>query len=308
MEFNINKTFPTSSSDEFDKIERFKKSAIAYLFSDPNLDCIVLSGQDYMDGQIAYRSQHNEQELMLSAIHREVSTQMPAQEHYNILSIGCGSGLFEQPFITKLLSQHKSIHFVGIDPNKEECNQVRQWGEQLQVTYPEHFSFEVMPVGLEDFQDDRVFDLVLVIHTMFYLSDVKSAIYKSYERLKPSGMTIIAISKRRWLNEPFCYILQRYFSGTAWFSKEIHQALVDFNISFHQEDINFLVNITQCFQADSKLGIPLLNFMLGVSVESFLPLQLQLLKDYFAASSSISPDGDILLPHSGTLFYLQKKN
>lgn len=301
------KEFGTPPADHVEATDRFKQSAIAYLFSDPTLELVKLSERDYMEGQIAYRSQQNEQELMLSATLKAVATKMSAQDDYNILSIGCGSGLFENPFLTELLSQNKAIYFVGVDPNQEECAKVQAWCDQLQATHSDRFSFELHPTGFEDFQTNQAFDIVLFIHTIYYFSDIESAVRKSYDLLKQSGMTIITVSKRWLLNDPFYYVLQKTYGKPAWFTQELQQALTDFNIPFCQEQVDFLVNITQCFQPGSTLGRKLLNFMLGVSADSFELLQLQLLLDYFGASSQIMPEGDIMLPHSGTLFYLEKE-
>ncbi len=93
-------------------IKNLQESALANFFSDPKLKLIKPNEQEYMEGLIAYRSQHNEQEIMLDATFQAIEKHKSSQESYTILSIGCGSGIFEKPFLIKLLELKKSIHFV----------------------------------------------------------------------------------------------------------------------------------------------------------------------------------------------------
>ncbi|NEO22022.1 MAG: hypothetical protein F6K57_22605, partial [Moorea sp. SIO4A5] len=55
-----NDSFTDAFSDSVGTLESLQKSAIAYLFSDPRLQIVKLNDQEYMDCQIAYRSQQNE--------------------------------------------------------------------------------------------------------------------------------------------------------------------------------------------------------------------------------------------------------
>ena len=117
----ISNSFNDSFSMSADTLSPLQKSAIEYLFSDPRLDLIKLNDREYMEAQIAYRSRHDEQEIMLESTLQAIEKEMFSQEDYSILSIGCGSGIFEKPFLEQLLRRKKTINFVGIDPNDKEC-------------------------------------------------------------------------------------------------------------------------------------------------------------------------------------------
>lgn len=43
---------------------------------------------------------------------------MGSQAKCRVLSVGCGEGLFDEPFLRKLSWQKKQLHFVGVDPNE----------------------------------------------------------------------------------------------------------------------------------------------------------------------------------------------
>ena len=124
-------------------MDSLEKSAIANLLSDEKLKLVKLDEQEYMEGQIAFRSQQNEQEMMLEATFQTIKKYKYSQENYSILSIGCGSGLFEKPFLTELLELNKSIHFVGVDSNKLGCIKIKEWCHVVNSSQSVEVSFRV---------------------------------------------------------------------------------------------------------------------------------------------------------------------
>ncbi|NEP88582.1 MAG: hypothetical protein F6K18_18065 [Okeania sp. SIO2C2] len=76
-------------------MNNLQKSAIANFISDPKLKLVKLNEQEYMEGLIAYYSQDNEKEIMLEATLQAIEKKMSSQESYVILSVGCGTGIFE---------------------------------------------------------------------------------------------------------------------------------------------------------------------------------------------------------------------
>ncbi|NEQ62883.1 MAG: hypothetical protein F6K53_38190 [Moorea sp. SIO4A1] len=126
-----NDSFTDGFYDSLGTLESLQESAIAYLFSDPRLQIVKLNDQEYREGQITYRSRNKEKDMMLEATLQAIDDKMSSQEHYTILSIGCGIGIFEKPFLNKLLSLNKTIHFVGVDPNKKECLKLKEWCREV---------------------------------------------------------------------------------------------------------------------------------------------------------------------------------
>ena len=285
----------------------FQKSAIEYLFSDPRLCLVSLDEQEYMEGQIAYRSQHNEQEMMLEAAIKAVEKKMFSQENCSIISIGCGSGLFEKPFLEELLCQKKTIEFIGIDINKKECLKFQELCHQLSQTYPGKFEFKIHNIDFLVFEASRKFDIVLSIHSLLYIQQIEQSIQKIYGMTGEGGMAIVSMGpKRKILNGPYYYIAQRLYEITPYYDEDVEKVLTEFNIPFHHEKIEFLVNMTECFKQNSELGQSVLNFVLGVQSAYFSPLQLQLCLDYFDSCSEKMQGGEIMVPHFGILFYISK--
>lgn len=64
---DMNDNFANPFSESVGTLHGLQKSAIAYLLSDPRLELVKLNEGEYMQGLIAYRSQHKEEEIMLEA-------------------------------------------------------------------------------------------------------------------------------------------------------------------------------------------------------------------------------------------------
>ncbi|NES70097.1 MAG: class I SAM-dependent methyltransferase [Okeania sp. SIO2D1] len=260
-----------------------------------------------MEGLIAYRSQQNEQEMILKTTFQVIEKHKPSQESYTILSIGCGSGLFEQPFLKKLIELNKSIHFVGVDPNEVECVKTQEWCHKLSTFKPNKFGFEIHSVNLEEFELLQTFDIILLIHSFYYFSEIKSSVEKVYELIGKEGIAIIAIAIKREISEPYYYVNQRLYQRRSFYSEDVYQVLCEQNISFHQEIIESPVNITKCFQKDSQLGKYLLDFIVGANTTYFSPSQLQVLLDYLSNNSQKLDAGEIMIPNSVSFYYFQKQ-
>ncbi len=209
--------------------------------------------------------------------------------------------------MTKLIELNKSIHFVGIDPKKLKCVKTEEWCQELSRCQPEKFRFKIHPVKLEKFESSQSFDIILLIHSFYYFSEIESSFQKVYELLREEGIAIIVIAIKTELREPPYYVNQRLYQRSMLFSDDLYQLFSEHNISFHQEIIDSPVNITKCFQKDSQLGKHLLDFIVGANTTYFSPSQLQVLLDYFSNNSQKLESGEIIIPNSLSIYYFQNE-
>ena len=94
----------------------------------------------------------------------------------NILSIGCGSGLFES-----LLAKDYDIHIqYGIEPSKDMAAIAEKRGMQVDVS----------PAETYDIEADK-FDIILFNGSVSYISDLDVCIKKAFDALKTGGKLIL---------------------------------------------------------------------------------------------------------------------
>ncbi|NES77774.1 MULTISPECIES: methyltransferase domain-containing protein [unclassified Okeania] len=195
----------------------------------------------------------------------------------------------------------------GVDPNKVECAKTQEWCQELSRFKPEKFRFKIHPVKLEKFESSQSFDIILLIYSFYYFSEIESSFEKIHELLREEGIAIIVIAIKTEISEPYYYVNQRLDQRSMLFSDDLHQFFSEHNISVHQEIIESPLNITECFQKDSHLGKHLLDFIVGANTTYFSPSQLQVLLDYLSSNSQKLEGGEIMIPTSVSFYYFQKQ-
>ena len=94
----------------------------------------------------------------------------------NILSIGCGSGLFES-----LLAKDYDIHIkYGIEPSKDMAAIAEKRGMQVDISPAETCDIEA-----------NKFDIILFNGSVSYISDLAVCIKKAFDALKTGGKLIL---------------------------------------------------------------------------------------------------------------------
>ena len=94
----------------------------------------------------------------------------------NILSIGCGSGLFES-----LLAKDYDIHIqYGIEPSKDMAAIAEKRGMQVDIS----------PAETCEIEADK-FDIILFNGSVSYISDLDVCIKKAFDALKTGGKLIL---------------------------------------------------------------------------------------------------------------------
>ena len=93
-----------------------------------------------------------------------------------ILSIGCGSGLFES-----LLAKDYGIHIThGIEPSKDMAEVAEKRGLQVDISPAE--TCEIAP---------NKFDILMFNGSVSYISDLDVCIKKAFDALKTGGKLIL---------------------------------------------------------------------------------------------------------------------
>lgn len=93
-----------------------------------------------------------------------------------ILSIGCGSGLFES-----LLAKDYNIHIThGIEPSKDMAEIAEKRGLQVDISPAETCEIEL-----------NKFDIIMFNGSVSYISDLDTCIKKAFDALKTGGKLIL---------------------------------------------------------------------------------------------------------------------
>ena len=123
------------------------------------------------------------------------------------LIIGCGSGMFEIPFLQKITPNLKSATFIEAS---ESCF------EELQkntVFFKKKVSIKTCLCRLQDWETGREkFDLVVMCNCLYHFPDIKSVLDMCFDQfLKTKGLLYVEIVDDVIQSEPFyCNLLSLF--------------------------------------------------------------------------------------------------
>lgn len=109
-----------------------------------------------------------------------------------ILSIGCGDGTFDIKILQTITNRFPDwkICYVGVDVDRKFCQQARELLNALK-----NVKVEIMILDFQQMDFSRVeippCDLVLAVHVLYYMRDIKKVLSDVQRLRKPDGKVYI---------------------------------------------------------------------------------------------------------------------
>jgi len=284
-------------SQKFPGIDRFEQEVA-------KMQLQKLSNEEYYQAHKALFSRTNQHAMMIEAGLRYADEVVGSKAECSVLSVGCGYGLFDEPFLRQLSLKTKKLHFVGVDRNEAECVIIEKKCHAIAAECsPKHkFDWQIHPRDFVNFESFQMFNIILLVHVCYYFTELEYPIRKAYELLDEGGQLIIMNNPLEEFKAPSSCILKQLGGIDYWYSEDIQLVLNQCHLSFERERIGASLNINP----DSDLGKKVLNFIVSVKVEYFSSLQLQLLLEYLRKISSKKPDGEIIVSYPVDVFCIKK--
>ena len=154
----------------------------------------LLTGEEYAKMFITFKSKTDEDTIIRNAVLK------PMIENYgdrsiDIMSIGAGKGWLEDEIIRHPQMKVKSI--LAIEPNPEHAMKLRetslQWTKTTVNIDQSYFD--------ENYETAHTFDVILIIHSIYYFENAIDAIIKLKSILNPGGQIMLAVEGEKGGNE-----------------------------------------------------------------------------------------------------------
>ncbi|MFT6087470.1 MAG: SAM-dependent methyltransferase [Glaciecola sp.] len=263
----------------------------------------ALSDEDYAQCLESFEASSDQRFEMLHWLEKNVLSQMSKGSN-SILSVGCGTGAFDEQILHNLIGRMEQIKYLGIEPNKLEA---ADFVKRMQVKSAENTvvdsSVLVEKFGGRSFAEE--FDLVLFVQSIYYLDDRNDAIDAALDALSPGGVLIIVVAPDESLNVIANLIWQRQMGHKSFFSDDLRLRFDTLGVEYSETRISANLNVTNCFNALSHEGRDIIDFTVQART-GLLPEPLQ--KDIFDFLLSISKveAGKTYLPHPVDIFRCRK--
>ena len=134
----------------------------------------------------------------------ETKTDCPS---IRVCSLGCGDGQLDMDTIVKVLTKHPevTVDFLAVDINKSSCEKALELFAAVTREYGKRFNFNVVCCDILEIpvQEHRSFDVVTVVHTLYFVPSLENVLKKCYELKKSDGggFTQVNVRNMGWVHK-----------------------------------------------------------------------------------------------------------
>ena len=219
-----------------------------------------------------------------------------------ILSVGCGTGAFDECVLRFARARMEHVTYLGVEPNKisgAEFSQTmgKQASDQVDV------SLLLQKFGEKVFENQ--FDLILFVHSIYYLEDRNDAIDAALKALKPGGELVIVVAPDEELNTIANLMWQRQMDQKSWFSSDVRAHFDARGIVYDETRVSAFLDAKECFGETTEVGRNIVDFIVQTRVDRLPPGLREDISD-FLMSITNSPGASPILPHPVDIFRCKK--
>lgn len=144
--------------------------------------------------------------VQIPSILRSILNNSEAISQFNVLSVGCGDGA-EDIKVLKIIHEELNNHpkyknikisMTAIEPNPLYCDAYKQAIKQLPGVIEERSSFDVRLMTFDDYTKEKIqqaFDMVLFIHSLYYMDIEESLRYCLDKMLNDRGQVVALLDE-----------------------------------------------------------------------------------------------------------------
>jgi len=253
----------------------------------------------------AYQSISGERHAMLCWVRDVLRKAWPGRRHLTVLSVGCGTGTFDQRVLQVLSSDRRTLNYIGLEPNEKHR---RTFLTRITRRPLPGINLALQATPFEHYTSRRRFDLVLLTHCLYYIPDRDRAIRKAMDFLRTDGRVIICHQTPLGIDQIQRRFLKRVKGrDNEMFSSRDLQALLDRRgLAYCLEILDNTLDISSCFIPHDKTGQELLSFFLESDTRCLPPaVRREIL--VFLKTLSIRREKRRLLIHPMAMFSIVRR-
>ncbi len=175
-----------------------------------------LDPRGYALGHASFETRSDQRQLIQD--HLQDRLRPRAAGPVSVLSVGCGDGAVDVVVAETLLDGPGEVRYVGVEPYTGSAG---AFVEQMAALGPD-LDARVHVTTLDTAPlTEETFDVVLFVHSMYYVPDVAATLRASYQRLRPGGELIVLSAPRGVLNRLAATVAPPVDGHPQWFSEEV---------------------------------------------------------------------------------------
>ncbi len=249
-----------------------------------------LSDERYDQAHELFERSSDQQSKILAWLEEVFSSYFTSLDPLRILSVGCGSGILDNPLIRSLAARSKQIIYTGVDPNGSACRRFRNDFDALRLA---NVQLDLREQRVEAVCPSQRFDLILAVHSLYYVANPAATLDFLLRLVAPGGQLVVIQAPEAELNQLANHFWYQHADSAIWFSDRVARHLSECRLRFFQRRIDGWVDVAPCFVIGCPRGKMMLDFILQTDCRHLEDHIVQLCRRYLRAASR--PENDRLL-------------
>ena len=261
-----------------------------------------LSHKRFDETHELFERSSNQQQLILEWLSDLIQSCCPRMDPVRILSVGCGSGILDNPLIKSIATTSERVEYTGVDPNAVAC---RRFQDEFDDQELPNVQLDMREENIETLTSTNLFDIILVVHSLYYFDDPADTLDGLLRLLAPDGRVVIVHAPEAELNQLAKCFWTHHEKNGIWFSDCLADHLSRHRIAFSRQRIDGEVDVARCFEADCPRGEMLLDFITQSDCRQLDDDIVQLCRSYLR-SISRPENGSLLVAHPADAFVIER--
>jgi SAM-dependent methyltransferase len=259
-----------------------------------------LSNKRFDETHELFERSSNQQQLILEWLGDLIRSHDASLDPVRVLSVGCGSGILDNPLIQAIATSSQRIEYTGVDPNPVAC---RRFRDEFEKQEHPNVGLDLREQSIESFTSTVRFDIIHVVHSLYYFEDPADILDRLLELLAPEGKVVIVQGPEAELNQLAKCFWTHHTENGIWFSDCLADHLSKCRLAFSRQRIHGEVDVARCLEVDCPRGEMMLDFITQSDCRQLDDGILQLCRD-FLRSISRPEQVALLAPHPADAFVI----
>ncbi len=234
-----------------------------------------LKDDDYLRCHRAFRKHSDEWEVLQAHVRALGFFQNLSAPAPQILSVGCGSGEMDLPWLAELAQRGAPGRYTAVEPNAASVEKFT--AAAVPFLHPGSVQLDVRGQKYEDFRPPAPLDRIMFMHSLYHFPDRLGMLHKALQELAPGGRILVCVSDDDGLPRYKTAVYQQIEmpAQSQYFPGNDLRRIVDelgCPCTFTQATVS--IDVTECPQLTSD-GISLLDFCFLCRFEALSEAQQQ---------------------------------
>lgn len=268
-------------------------------------DLVPLTDARYLETHDIFEARSDQRQLILDWFGDQIAPTLESDGSFRVLSIGCGSGILDVPIAKRLAKQTDGLHYVGVNPNRIECDAFKQRFAEASL---DPARLEVAPTTFEDFETTSRFELIHFVHSLYYMTDPAGALEKARELLAPGGRLVVFHAPCEALNDLTVRFWNKLYDRPTLFAEDFAKTLDAWSWDYEQKRVDARLEVTpldhaDSAHADSSIGLALRDFIVQFDTQQLSRPVQDLVRSYLRLIS-VEDHGETHIAHPVDVFVI----